>query len=244
MYRFTGRKSTSPKALAIAQLLENSRLLRFGSSTFSFAFAKTLVHTNSRFFFSLQINNITSQSPQMPLPPCDNQRMNTTNIHDEIRPHGEVEKLAYERYIHALQMAERSRSLEITSQDAWTNEPNNHQLFVQMERIAKLAASYERRADLAMRELRKLQADRYSSMDVHNELYLMNDKAHVPVSLPVTEIRKQGRSAWQVAVQVLTNEPFCRYLLDRPETPEHDEETQAKWDAFYEWEAKQKAAAA
>jgi hypothetical protein len=170
--------------------------------------------------------------------------LNTHNIHDEIRPHGEVEKLAYERYVHALKMADRTRNLEIESQDRWSNEPDNQQYFSQMERLAKLAASYESRADAAMRELRKLQADRYSSMDVHNELYLMNDKAHIPVSLPVMEIRKSGKSAWQVAVQVLTNEPFCRYLLDRPETPEHDEETQAKWDAFYEWEAKQKAAAA
>jgi hypothetical protein len=167
--------------------------------------------------------------------------MNTTIIHDEIRPHGEVEKLAYERYVHALKMAERTRTLEITSQDAWANEPNNTQLFSQMERLAKLAASYERRADQAMRELRKLQADRYSSMDVHNEMYVINDKAHIPVSLPVMEIRRSGRSAWQVAAQVLTNEPFCRYILDRPATPERDEECQAKWDAFHAWEAEQRA---
>ncbi len=164
---------------------------------------------------------------------------NSTKIHDEIRPYGAIETLVFERYTHALKMAERTRSLEIESQDRWANEPNNQQFFTQMERLAKLAASYERRADQAMRELRKLQADRYSSMDVHNELYLMNDKAHVPVSLPVTEIRKSGLSAWQIAAQVLTNEPFCRYLLDRPETPEHDEETQAKWDAFHAWEAAQ-----
>jgi hypothetical protein len=168
----------------------------------------------------------------------------TESILKDICPHGEVEKLAYERYIHALKMADRTRALEITSQDAWAAEPNNAQLFSQMERLAKLAASYERRADQAMRELRKLQADRYSSMDVHNELYLMNDKAHIPVSLPVMEIRKSGRSAWQVAVQVLTNEPFCRYLLDHPETPERDAETQAKWDTFFAWQAKQKATAA
>jgi hypothetical protein len=170
--------------------------------------------------------------------------LNTHNIQDEIRPHGEVEKLAYERYIHALKMADRTRSLEIESQDRWANEPDNQQYFSQMERLAKLAASYERRADAAMRELRKLQADRYSSMDVHNELYLMNDKAHIPVSLPVMEIRKSGKSAWQIAAQVLTNEPFCRYFLDRPETPERDEISQAKWDEFNAWEAKQKAAAA
>jgi hypothetical protein len=165
-------------------------------------------------------------------------------LQNDIRPYGEVERLAFERYTHALKMADRTRTLEIESQDRWANEPNNQQLFTQMERLAKLAASYERRADQAMRELRKLQADRYSSMDVHNELYLMNDKAHIPVSLPVTDIRKSGKSAWQVAVQVLTNEPFCRYLLDRPEIPEHDEETQAKWDAFHAWEKQQKVATA
>jgi hypothetical protein len=165
----------------------------------------------------------------------------TTKIHDEIRPHGALETLAYERYIHALHMADRTRSLEIESQDRWANEPNNAQFFSQMERLAKLAASYERRADMAMRELRKLQADRYSSMDVHNELYLMNDKAHIPASLPVMEIRRAGLSAWQVAAQILTNEPFCRYFLDRPETPERDEISQAKWDEFHAWEAEQQA---
>ncbi len=195
--------------------------------------------------FPLFSSTSRGHTPKRSYPACDNNRMiQTESILNDIRPHGEVEKLAYERYIHALKMADRTRVLEITSQDAWANEPNNAQLFSQMERLAKLAASYERRADQAMRELRKLQADRYSSMDVHNELYLMNDKAHIPVSLPVMEIRKSGKSAWQIAAQVLTNEPFCRYLLDRPETPEHDEETQAKWDAFYEWEAKQKANAA
>jgi hypothetical protein len=170
--------------------------------------------------------------------------LNIENITNDIRPYGEVEKLAFERYTHALKMAERTRSLEIESQDRWANQPDNPQLFSQMERLARLAASYERRADMAMRELRKLQADRYSSMDVHNELYLMNDKAHIPVSLPVMEIRRSGTSAWQIAAQVLTNEPFCRYFLDRPETPERDEISQAKWDEFNAWQAKQKIAAA
>jgi hypothetical protein len=168
----------------------------------------------------------------------------TESILNDIRPHGEVEKLAYERYIHALKMADRTRALEITSQDAWANEPNNAQLFSQMERLAKLAASYERRADQAMRELRKLQADRYSSMDVHNEIYLMKDKARIPVSLPVAELRKSGRSAFQLAAQVITNEPFCRYMLDNPDDPAYDEPTQAKWEAFQEWESQQKAKAA
>jgi hypothetical protein len=72
-------------------------------------------------------------------------------------------------------------------------------------------------------------------------MYVINDKAHIPVSLPVVEIRRSGRSAWQVAAQVLTNEPFCRYILDRPATPERDEECQAKWDAFHAWEAEQQA---
>lgn len=170
--------------------------------------------------------------------------MNTTNIHDEIRPHGEVEKIAYERYVHALKMADRTRSLEIESQDRWANEPDNQQYFIQMERLAKLAASYERRADLAMKELRKLQADRFSSMDVHNEIYLMKDKVRIPVSLPVAELRRSGRSAFQIAAQAITNEPFCRYMLDNPDEAKYDEPTQAKWEAFQAWESKQKAAAA
>ena len=58
--------------------------------------------------------------------------MNTNTIHEEIRPHGAVEKLAYERYVHALKMADRTRNLEIESQDRWSNEPDNQQYFIQM----------------------------------------------------------------------------------------------------------------
>jgi hypothetical protein len=75
-------------------------------------------------------------------------------------PEGELELQTFERYVFALFQVDRARQMEIDAQDRWSNEPNSEILFNQMERILKLCAAQERRADRALKELTKLQRDR------------------------------------------------------------------------------------
>ena len=143
-------------------------------------------------------------------------------LHDQIKPQGEIETLTFHRYLHAIEQAARFRQFEIEAQTRWQNEPANQTWFLQMERIQKLAALQERRADQALKELRKLQADRFSSMDVHNEMYLLGQKADIPVTLPVRDLRKDKptlSSALAVATMVLTNEPETWAIIDSQSPP-------------------------
>jgi hypothetical protein len=104
-------------------------------------------------------------------------------------PEGELELQAFERYVFALFQVDRARQLEIDAQTRWSNEPNNETLFHQMERILKLGAAQERRADKALRELKKLQTDRILAMDIHTELYLLDKTMDIPATFPMLEIR-------------------------------------------------------
>ena len=109
-------------------------------------------------------------------------------------PEGELELQAFERYTFALFQADRARQMEIDAQARWSNEPNNEILFTQMERILKLGAAQERRADKALREFQKIQTDRILAMDIHTELYLLDKKMDIPATFPMLEIRKSDLS--------------------------------------------------
>jgi len=140
-----------------------------------------------------------------------------------ILPEGELELQAFERYTFATFQADRARQMEIDAQDRWLNEPNSDQWFLQMERIQKLGALQERRADKALNELRKLQRDRFSSLDVHNEMYLMEQKATIPATLPVFEMRRSSQantSAFQLANMVLTNTLESQAIIENQTKPD------------------------
>jgi len=140
----------------------------------------------------------------------------------KILPEGELELQAFERYTFATFQADRARKMEIDVQDRWLNEPNSDQWFLQMERFIKLGALQERRADKALNELRKLQRDRFSSLDVHNELYLFEQKATIPATLPVFEMRRSSQantSAFQIANMILTNSPESQAIIENQTKP-------------------------
>jgi len=140
----------------------------------------------------------------------------------KILPEGEPELQAFERYAFATYQIDRARQIEIDAQDRWLNEPDSDKWFLQMERIQKLAALQERRADKALNELRKLQRDRFSSLDVHNEMYLFEQKATIPVTLPVFEMRRssqQNTSAFQIANMILTNSPESQAIIENQTKP-------------------------
>jgi len=137
-------------------------------------------------------------------------------------PEGELELQTFERYVFALYQADRARQMEIDAQDRWLNEPNNEKLFAQMERILKLGAAQERRADKALTELKKLQTDRILAMDIHTELYLLDKKMDIPATFPMFEVRKSDltkTSAGILAIRLMALLPEARAIMDNRTNP-------------------------
>jgi len=132
-------------------------------------------------------------------------------------PEGELELQAFERYVFALYQAGRARQMEIDAQDRWANEPNNENLFTQMERILKLGAAQERRADKALSELKKIQTDRILAMDIHTEFYLLDKKMDIPATFPMFEIRKSDLTktgAGILAIRLMALLPEARAIME------------------------------
>ena len=133
-------------------------------------------------------------------------------------PEGELELQTFERYVFALFQVDRARQMEIDTQDRWINEPNSDKLFTQMERILKLCASQERRADKALHELTKLQRDRVLAMDIHTEVYLFDKIVDIPATFPMFEVRKADlskTSAGLLAVRLMALMPEAREIVDK-----------------------------
>jgi hypothetical protein len=133
-------------------------------------------------------------------------------------PEGELELQAFERYTFALFQADRARQLEIDAQDRWSNEPNNESLFNQMERILKLGAAQERRADRALKEFTKLQRDRILAMDIHTEVYLLDKTLDIPATFPMFEVRKTDLSkttAGLLTLKLMALMPEAREIVDK-----------------------------
>ncbi len=136
-------------------------------------------------------------------------------------PEGELELQAFERYVFALFQADRARQMEAEAQDRWSNEPNNETLFTQMERIQKLGAAQERRADKALIELTKLQRDRILAMDIHTEVYLLDKILDIPATFPMFEVRKTDLSkttAGLLALRLMALMPEAREIVDKHRT--------------------------
>jgi hypothetical protein len=141
---------------------------------------------------------------------------------EQMRPEGQLELLTFERYVFATFQSSRAHQHEIEAQDRWLNEPDREIWFYQMERIQKLAALQERRADKALSELRRLQRDRFSALDVANELYLLDQFLPIPATLPVSEIRRTKQSQTSpttIAMQVMANTQESRDILSGKAKP-------------------------
>jgi len=132
-------------------------------------------------------------------------------------PEGELELQAFERYVFALYQTDRARHMEIDAQDCWLNEPSSEKLFTQMERILKLGAAQERRADKALKELTKLQRDRILAMDIHTEVYLHDKILDIPATFPMFDVRKADlskTSAGILAIRLMALMPEAREIFD------------------------------
>jgi hypothetical protein len=91
-----------------------------------------------------------------------------------------------------------------------------------MERMVKITGMLERRADKALNELRRLQRDRISALDIHNELYLLEKKVPLPLTLPVAEMRKTKQSQtspFVLAMMALNTTPEARSIVENQTKP-------------------------
>jgi hypothetical protein len=140
-------------------------------------------------------------------------------------PDSEPELLAFERYAFSSYQVLRAQRIEVETQDAYLNNPGDEKLFLLMERTIKMTAMLERRADKAFNELRKLQRDRVSALDIHNELYLMEKKLDIPAALPVADMRKSDQSKttpFMLAMMLLNTTAEVKEIIEKQTKPKQD----------------------
>jgi len=146
-------------------------------------------------------------------------------LFEQILPDGELELQLFERYVFALYQSNRARQLELDALDRFTNEPNHELWFHQMERIQKLGAMQERRADKTLNEIRKLQRDRITTQEILNELYLLDEENIIPIpaTLPTAEMRKSNFSQtnpFSLAMMLLSTTQKVKAILAREVKPD------------------------
>jgi hypothetical protein len=147
-------------------------------------------------------------------------------LFDQCLPEGELELQTFERYAFAVFQSDRARQLEIDTQARWLNEPTNPNLFHQMERIHKLGALHERRADKALKELTRLQADRILTLEVISEHFVLGQKVHIPATYPMMQMRRTDLTktgAGILALKLLTLSQGCRDIISGKIKPNCDD---------------------
>jgi hypothetical protein len=144
------------------------------------------------------------------------------NLVKECLPGSELEYQTFLRYAFNMYQLMRSQRLEVEAQEKFLDNPDEEKYFNQMERMVKLTAILERRADKALNELRRLQRDRISALDIHNELYLLEKKVPLPLTLPVAEMRKTNQSQtspFMLAMMALNLTPESRAIIENQTKP-------------------------
>ncbi|MEO5952831.1 MAG: hypothetical protein ABIQ44_10230 [Chloroflexia bacterium] len=158
-----------------------------------------------------------------------------SKLFKECLPGSELELQTFRRYTFNLYQLMRAQRMEVEAQEAALLSPESDTAFARMERMVKLAAILERRADKALSELRKLQRDRISSLEIESELYLLGQKIPIPLSLPIAEMRKTKQtqtSPQQLAMMMLHNTEEYRRIIEDQTKPIEDPEMAAKIKEF------------
>jgi len=117
-----------------------------------------------------------------------------TKLREETLPHGATEELLFEQYAYSSFQSLRAQTIETEAQDRWLANPENQQLFVQMERAIKLGALFERRAAKAYKQLQDQQLNRLASVEVRAELEQAADPVPISTALPLSKLRNQQMS--------------------------------------------------
>jgi len=111
-------------------------------------------------------------------------------LHAQLLPYGPAEELIFEQYAFATFQALRAQRFESEAQDRWQQNPDNQNLFMQMERLVKQGALYERRAAKAFKQLSQLQLDRFAAVEMHAELKDVDLDENISPALPCAKLRK------------------------------------------------------
>lgn len=146
----------------------------------------------------------------------------TNKLRKECLPDSELELQAFERYAFNTYQVMRAQRMEADTQESYLNNPDDTAAFLKLERMTKLTAMLERRADKALTELRKLQRDRISAIEIKNELYLLEKKIPIPASLPVADMRRSNlrqTSPLDIAVMLLGTTPELKAIFDNQTNP-------------------------
>jgi hypothetical protein len=147
------------------------------------------------------------------------------NLLKECLPGSELEHQAFLRYAFNTYQVMRAQRLEVEAQDKFLDNSGDEKYFAQMERMVKITGMLERRADKALNELRRLQRDRISALDIHNELYMLEKKVPLPLSLPVAEMRKTNQSQtspFMLAMMALNTTPEVQQIIENQTKPKDD----------------------
>jgi hypothetical protein len=137
------------------------------------------------------------------------------DLRAECQPQTEAENQTFVRYAFNTYQLIRAQRFEAESHEAYLTDANEAN-FKRMERMTKLTDLIERRVDKALAELGKLQRDRFHSLEIENEMYLLEMKAPIPVSLPVVEMAKtdlRKTNPIQLATMILNNLPEVRAII-------------------------------
>jgi hypothetical protein len=110
-------------------------------------------------------------------------------LFQQIVPFGPAEEVIFEQYAYSTFQALRAQRFESEAQDRWSQNPENQNLFIQMERIVKQGALFERRAAKAFKQLSQLQMDRLAAVEIHAELKDVDLDENISPALPCAKLR-------------------------------------------------------
>ena len=153
----------------------------------------------------------------------------------ECLPGRELELQTFRRYTFNLYQLIRAQRMEVEAQEAALLGSESEAAFSRLERMVKLVVILERRVDKALNELRKLQRDRISGLELESELHLLNQKIPIPLSLPVAEMRRTKQtqtSPQQLAMMLLCNTEEHRRIIEDQTKPIDDPEMAARIKEF------------
>jgi len=112
-----------------------------------------------------------------------------SKLQSETLPSGAAEQLLFEQYAYSSFQALRAQTIETEAQQRWLENPENQQLFIQMERAIKLGALFERRAAKAFKQLQDLQLHRLAGVEIRAELEQAADPVPFSSALPLAKLR-------------------------------------------------------
>jgi len=111
-------------------------------------------------------------------------------LFQQIVPFGPAEEVVFEQYAYATFQALRAQRFESEARTAGSPNPENQNLFIQMERIVKQGALFERRALKAFKQLSQLQVDRFAAVEIHAELKDVELDENISPALPTAKLRR------------------------------------------------------